>query len=118
MGRLCVSLVNSYQRTTLALPQSSGRVTVDMGLAFWMPGDEAWRTDHIAIIETKARVQATSVDRWLWSRHIRPARVSKYCTCLAVINPELPANRWRPVISRHFHTVGPPRTPAPFYSNE
>lgn len=100
-------LTNSYHRTTLALPDLEGRVTVDIGLCFRAPDGQPWIVDHVAIIETKAGRHPTSVDRWLWSRHIRPQKVSKYCTALAFLHPELPANRWRTVLSRQFADARP-----------
>jgi hypothetical protein len=106
------TLINRYRRTTLALPALEGRVTVDTGLAFWTPGEAPWFADHIAIVETKAGQRPTAVDRWLWAHQVRPSKMSKYCTALAVMQPDLPANKWGRVISRHLQDAGPVSTAA------
>jgi hypothetical protein len=43
------------------------------------------------------------LDRWLWQSGVRPVRISKYCTALAAMRPELPANKWHRTLARHFH---------------
>ncbi|MEV4352468.1 hypothetical protein AB0J83_49085 [Actinoplanes sp. NPDC049596] len=42
------------------------------------------------------------MDRLLWSLAHRPAPPSKYATGLAALRTDLPANRWRPLLRRHF----------------
>ena len=42
-----------------------------------------------------------AVDRALWARGIRPTRLSKYATSLAVLRPDLPAHPWTRSIRRH-----------------
>ncbi|WP_062200182.1 VTC domain-containing protein [Demequina salsinemoris] len=93
------SLTTSYLRTTLVTPD--GRVTVDSGVE---AHDEAGRSmayDHRLIVETKVSHHAGAVDRALWARGIRPTRVSKYCTSMAALRPDLPANRWARTLRRH-----------------
>ncbi len=51
------------------------------------------------------------LDQWLWQHHVRPTKISKFCSGLAAINPDLPANKWHRIITRHWQTQ--PRTPAP-----
>ena len=53
------------------------------------------------IVETKCEHHAGEMDRALWALGVRPSRVSKYCTSLAALNPDLPSNRWARTLRRH-----------------
>jgi hypothetical protein len=97
------TLVTRYRRTTLYLPATGSRVTVDTDLAWALPDGAAVRLPGRAIVETKcAPGTASAVDRLLWSLHHRPGAISKYATGLAALRPDLPANHWKPVLRRHF----------------
>ena len=48
----------------------------------------------IAVVETKNPATPSPADRALWEAGYRPTRVSKYATGMALLHPELPANRW------------------------
>jgi hypothetical protein len=91
----------SYRRTTLFLPSSGSRVSIDSGLTWTAPGRSGIRLTEYTIVETKSG-GATIADRLLWSLGHRPCAMSKYCVGLAAVRPDLPANRWRPVLRRHF----------------
>ena len=77
-------------------------MTIDTGLTWALPDGTAVRICDRAIVETKSNQTISDVDRLLWSLQHRPCSVSKYGTGLAALRPELPANRWRPVLRRHF----------------
>lgn len=97
------ALTTTYRRTTLLLPATGSRLTVDTGLAWSLSdGTTALRTPDRTIVETKAGRAGSGADRLLWSLRHRPVPVSKYGTGLAALRPELPANRWLPVLRRHF----------------
>ncbi|PSL52201.1 VTC domain-containing protein [Saccharothrix carnea] len=109
-------LVTDYQRTTLLLPESASRVTIDTALS-WRHDDAALRLSGLAVIETKTASAASPVDRVLWQRGVRPARISKYATGLAALRVDLPDAPWRRTLRRHFRgttsSVGPvPTTPS------
>jgi hypothetical protein len=53
-------------------------------------------------VECKSAGRATPMDRALWAVGVRPARISKYCTTLALLEPSLPANHWHRTLKRHF----------------
>ncbi len=97
------SLTTTYHRTTLVTPE--GRVTVDTGVAAHDAEGRSVSYDHRLIVETKVDRHAGAVDRALWARGIRPARVSKYCTSMAALRPDLPANRWARTLRRHVDGV-------------
>jgi hypothetical protein len=109
-------LVTDYQRTTLLLPETASRVTIDTALS-WRHHDATLRVSGLAVIETKTASAASPVDRMLWQRGVRPARISKYATGLAALRPDLPDAPWRRTLRRHFRgatsSVGPvPTTPS------
>jgi len=101
-------LTTRYQRTTLLLPSGTSRLTVDTGLVWSLagPGGASTATER-AVVETKSGRGADEVDRLLWSLGRRPSAISKYGTGLAALRPELPANRWRPVLRRHLSLTPP-----------
>ncbi|WP_194786145.1 polyphosphate polymerase domain-containing protein [Actinomyces haliotis] len=95
----------TYERTTLHLPEDEARATVDTGLV-WTPLDAVGRpcgtsreAGALAVVETKNPATPSPTDRLLWSVGHRPARVSKYATGMALLHPELPANKWHRVMS-------------------
>jgi VTC domain len=92
-GLLEPVLSTTYARSTLLLVDGV-RVTMDVGvLATDMAGRQV-RLDDMVVIETKSHRAPSSADRMLWSMGHRPVRVSKFCTSLAVLRPDLPSNRW------------------------
>lgn len=97
-------LTTHYRRTTLYVPSAGSRVTIDTALAWALPGGAAARIPGHAIVETKSGHATSVADRLLWSLGHRPRSVSKYATGLAALRPDLPSNRWRPVLRRHFRT--------------
>lgn len=103
--RLVPTLTTRYLRTTLFLPGGGSRVTVDTGLTWALPDGTELRTPDRVIVETKAGRAGSGADRLLWSLGHRPVPVSKYGTGLAALRPDLPANRWLPVLRRHFPTA-------------
>ena len=115
-------LATTYQRTTLHLPRAEARATIDTALTWrrLTPGGrarsagvagtpQALRPAHltaaidggepvavsdVAVVETKNPATPSPADRALWDAGHRPARISKYATGMALLHPELPANKW------------------------
>ena len=116
-------LATTYERTTLHLPDAEARATIDTALTWrrLTPGararttaagagaPQALRPAHltaaiddgepvavadIAVVETKNPATPSPADRVLWDAGHRPTRISKYATGMALLHPELPANRW------------------------
>ncbi len=102
VAALVPTLRTTYVRSTLWLPRSEARVTIDLDLAWSLPwsGDVA-RVPGLAIVETKTAGARTGVDRTLWAQGHRPTRISKYATGLALMLPDLPAHRWHRVRAQH-----------------
>ena len=100
--RLVPVLGTAYRRTTLHLADSDSRVTVDTDLTWSVPGGPELAVPGLVVVETKSTATPSAADRLLWRAGHRPARVSKYGTGLAALDQHLPANRWHPVLRRHF----------------
>ena len=107
-------LSTHYLRSTLFLPASQSRVTIDIDLSWTTAAHAADRSrpdpsrpdlslPGLAVVETKTRSAASEVDRLLWAQGHRPTSISKYATGLAALRPELPATPWRRLLRRHFH---------------
>lgn len=101
-------LTTEYTRSTLIDPSDNTRLTFDRGLRCADLDGHAAVLDGI-VLETKSARAPSAADQWLWRHHVRPTKISKFCTGLAAIRPELPANKWHRVIDRHWtrpaHTV-------------
>lgn len=91
---LDVHLLTSYQRTTLLLPEATGRVTIDRQLVFATPSGIEFNVADLVVIETKGSGRPTQADRILWRLGYRPVSLSKYAVGMCVLNAALPANRW------------------------
>ncbi len=104
-GSLSPALVTRFERFTLLIATSSGRVTIDTGLRCALPDGGAAVGPDFVLVETKSDRGTTLIDRLLWSWHHRPAKISKYCVGLAALTPGLPANKWSRVLRRHFPPI-------------
>ena len=95
-------LVTAYDRSTLLLPGSCTRVTLDTDLAWQRPdtGDRLERPG-LAIVETKSGATPSAVDRTLWARGHRPVRLSKYGAGAAALDAALPRLKWNDALVRH-----------------
>jgi len=100
-GSLAPVLTTRYRRSTVADLGAGTRATIDHGLVC-RDRDGRTVTLGVPIIETKSNGSASTIDRWLWQRGCRPEPISKYCTALARLDPDLPAHRWRRTLRRHF----------------
>jgi hypothetical protein len=97
-------LTTRYRRSTLFIPQTSSRATIDTDLMWDDDSHRLWLPGRV-IVETKTGSVPSCVDRLLWERGFRPVRISKYATGLAALRPELPATPWRRTLSRYFSPV-------------
>ncbi len=94
-------LTTHYRRRTVLLPGSGARLTLDSALAWELPDGRRQPAPELLVLETKTPVGSrAAVDRFLWAHGCRPARFSKYATGRALLDPDLPRNRWHRVITR------------------
>lgn len=107
------ALTTAFARSTLlvadgaAAPGANGRdaagaarLTIDTGLEARTPDGRLVVLVGMAIIETKTSGPPSAADRLLWELGQRPTRISKFCTSLAALRPDLPANRWTRALAR------------------
>lgn len=100
--RLNPGLVTDYRRSTLFLPGSGSRATIDVELAWTsLRTGAGLERPAVAIVETKAGSTPSEVDRLLWSRGHRPVRLSKYGAGLAALHPDLPRLKWHHTLHKH-----------------
>lgn len=107
-GPLGPVLETRYRRTTLFLPGSGSRATLDKSVTWQRPGQPAWLLDGSMVLETKSGSVAGALDRYFCASGVRPSRISKFATGMAALCPALPANRWHSTLGRSLHL-----TPAP-----
>ena len=97
------TLITTYRRTTLLDAVDGARVTLDTGLSWTLPRSEPahrWTgLDDLVVVETKTDSRPGRADRILWAAGIRPVRLSKYATGIALIRP-LAGNRWHRTTAR------------------
>ena len=102
-GPLYPVLETRYQRTTLFLPETSSRVTIDIQPTWHAVNTAAFLAcPRLVFVETKAAHRSTPVDHLLWSLGHRPVSISKDVMGLAVLNPALPRKRWERVLEAWF----------------
>jgi VTC domain-containing protein len=107
-------LRTSYRRLTLVGRTGAERLTFDFELTFAADGEEYSIQPGNVLLETKADLgvreaggEATRVLRRLGVREV--GSCSKYCLGVALSHPELPDNRFRPLIRRYFDPSRHPR---------
>ncbi|WP_299451253.1 polyphosphate polymerase domain-containing protein [uncultured Serinicoccus sp.] len=97
------TLVTTYRRTTLLDAVDGARVTLDTGLSWTLPQSEPahrWTgLDDLVVVETKTDSRPGRADRLLWAAGIRPVRLSKYATGMALTHA-LTGNRWHRTTAR------------------
>ncbi|MTD14572.1 VTC domain-containing protein [Nakamurella sp. YIM 132087] len=94
------TLRTHYTRTTVFLPATASRATLDMDLRWSDSVGRGAGVPRLVVVETKSGATPSGLDRLLWSHGHRPVGLSKYGTGMALLHPGLPANRWRRVIDR------------------
>lgn len=95
------TLTTRYRRSTFVDVHSGARLTYDTGLSCTDWQGKSVELDQI-VLESKSPGAASIFDRWLWSAGVRPLRLSKFCTGLAALHPELPANKWHRTLNTYF----------------
>ena len=102
---LAPTLQTSFERLTLIHADQPERLTLDFGITFSRVGSGEryrMRSGHV-LIETKSGSQLGKVDRLLLALGVRPVKMcSKYSLGVALSNPSLPTNPYRPLLRRYF----------------
>lgn len=92
---------NSYRRATFVAPAYSERVTCDVQLNFSNSSASVAGPDAV-VVETKSLNGRGMADLALRHLGIRDVSMSKYCVGMALLHPELPANKWDRLLRRRF----------------
>ncbi len=93
-------LATRYDRTTLVDLLDGARLTCDVGLQCRAGERQVSGPDQV-IVESKTTGSGVA-DRALAARGVRAVKLSKYCVGVALLNPELAANRWDRLLRREF----------------
>ena len=97
---LVPTLTTSYRRSTLLVGDHEGRATIDSDVTATDEHGNCVDLSRHVLIETKSNGHPTQLDRVLWQLHVRPIRISKYCTSLAALHADLPAHPWHRTLAR------------------
>jgi hypothetical protein len=90
---------NRYNRMTLVNKCSLERVTIDLNFnAYNQNGFISWNPFAIAEIKQGSRSLNTTFYQALKDRAIKPVNFSKYCISMALLTPQLKANKFKPNI--------------------
>ena len=95
-------LTTEYERSTVIDIVSQTRFTFDRRLRCSDREGNTAVLDAI-VLETKSSKGPSATDQWLWQHHVRPTKISKFCSGLAAMHPELRSNKWHRLITRHWH---------------
>ena len=109
-------LESGYERATFVNTVSGERVTCDVNLEYANERGRV-RAPDLIVVETKSADGRGASDRALAHLGIRPVSMSKYCIGIALLHPELPANRWNRLLQQRFAarpTAGGEWTSQPF----
>ncbi len=118
--RICARWRIEYCRSTLLDSVGSARITIDTAVSYGLLHGMARPLVHAVIIETKSGGRPTTADRLLWGAGFRPVNVSKFGLAMAVVHPQLPANRWSRALRTYTDWrpcqphLGPSRSEAPY----
>lgn len=94
-------LDSSYVRATFVNPIDGERVTCDVELRYANHDQQVAGPDLI-VVETKSADGRGASDRALAELGIREVSMSKYCIGIALLHPQLPANRWSRLLDQRF----------------
>ncbi|MBI2969080.1 MAG: polyphosphate polymerase domain-containing protein [Bacteroidetes bacterium] len=95
----------NYSRITLVSKFRSERLTIDLGLSYRnsQPGHPRWSDDRFITVDNLA-IAEVKQEKFSYSTHffavmknnrIRTARLSKYCTGVNLLYPEVKSNRFK-----------------------
>lgn len=102
-----------FVRIMLAHLERGERVTIDLGMDFrLLDSGAACRLAHTCVVEVK-RLRTggvTPMQAALRRHHIYKSPMSKYCVGMALLDPTLKRNRFKPLLSHlaHFERAGAP----------
>ena len=94
-------LDSAYRRATFVNPIDGERLTCDVELEY-AHGEAKVDGPDLIVVETKSADGRGVSDQALAELGIREVSMSKYCIGIALLNPQLPANRWSRLLQQSF----------------
>lgn len=94
VGTLRPVITTSYRRATMVDASSGNRITCDVDLRFASGTRQARGPRGVVLLESKACGPARALQAELHRLGLRSVSLSKYCVGMALLDPQLPANRW------------------------
>lgn len=99
------------RRATLLSERDSCRLTVDVDVSCHDSGPGWGRSgrmrDGVALVEVKSEGGTTRADELLRSMNVRASTISKYCTSVALLRPDVSSNPWHRLVRDHFVSSSP-----------
>lgn len=89
------TLETTFSRSTVFLPSSTERITVDTDLTATLGEASMHLGAKSAIIEIKSPTQVGEAHRIFTHMGIRPISVSKYCLAMTALRPDLGGAPWK-----------------------
>ncbi len=77
-------------------------VALDLGMGFRRTRAWAEIPGRLAVLDVRSSGVITPADRVLRRSGFQPERFDEYCIGMALLNPDLAANRWNRTLRRHF----------------
>lgn len=89
-------LWNTFKRITLVNKKSCERITIDLGLSFFNHTNSL-QLPHLAVIELKQNnfCRESIIITVLKEKGYQPIPISKYCTGMAFLHPDIKRNRFK-----------------------
>lgn len=103
------TMTTHFSRATVVTADGTARYTFDDGLHCVDATDGRTASMDGIIVECKSPLGPSAGDYWLWREGFRPLALSKYCTGMAALHRDLPANHWHRTLRTHFAPVRPDR---------
>lgn len=94
------------RRATLFSEQDRCRLTIDVDVTYRGSSEGSRRTgrmrDGVALLEVKSTGSGTRADDLLSAMNVRPSTISKYCTAVTLLRPDVSSNPWHRLVRDHF----------------
>ena len=87
---------NTFKRITLVNKSANERITIDLGLSFFNQTNSL-QLPHLAIVEIKQNKlnRESIITTTLKEKGYQPISISKYCTGMAFLRPDIKRNRFK-----------------------
>ncbi len=96
-------IMSTFSRRATFVDAAAGyHVALDLGMGFRQTRAWAEIPGRLAVLDVRSSGVITPADRVLRRSGFQPERFDEYCIGMALLNPDLAANRWNRTLRRHF----------------